>query len=109
MSKNSGNSALALLLGAGIGVGLGILFAPDKGTKTREKLKGNFDDLKDEAKSKWESLELLSKNKFSKGKHDFKETVDDMLSNSSYKAEEAIVYLEEKLEQLKKQNAKFQK
>ncbi|MBC7523218.1 MAG: YtxH domain-containing protein [Flavobacterium sp.] len=109
MSKNSGNSALALLLGAGIGVGLGILFAPEKGSKTREKLKGTYDGLKDEAKSKWDTVAKRSKEKFSEGKQGFKESVDGILSSSSYKAEDAIVYLEEKLEQLKKQNAKFQK
>jgi gas vesicle protein len=39
MSTKNGNSILAILAGAAIGVGLGILFAPDKGSKTREKLK----------------------------------------------------------------------
>lgn len=109
MSNKNGNSTLALLAGAAIGVGLGILFAPEKGSKTREKIKGNYDDLKENAKSKWISLEENSKEKFSRGKDDFKETVNNLLSTSSYKAEEAITFLEEKLAELKKQNAKFQK
>ena len=109
MSSKTENSLLALLAGAAIGVGLGILFAPDKGSKTREKMKDGFDDLKDQAKSKWDSLEEETKEKFSKSKEDLIETVEDLLSNSSYKAEEAITFLEEKLAELKKQNAKLQK
>jgi gas vesicle protein len=98
MSGRNSESILALLAGAAIGVGLGILFAPDKGSKTREKIKTGFDDLKDEAKEK-----------FSGSKEELKEAVDNLLSKSSYKAEEAITFLEEKLAELKKQNAKLQK
>ena len=39
MANNNDNGFLALLVGATIGVSLGILFAPDKGSKTREKIK----------------------------------------------------------------------
>lgn len=111
MSSKTGNSVLALLAGAAIGVGLGILFAPDKGSKTREKMKEGFDDLKDQTKTKtkWNSLEEEAKEQFSKSKEDLKETVESLLSNTSYKAEEAITFLEEKLAELKKQNAKLQK
>ena len=52
MSSRNGNSLIALLAGAAVGLGLGILFAPDKGSKTREKIKDGFDDLKDEVKNK---------------------------------------------------------
>ena len=109
MSTKNGNGILALLAGAAIGVGLGILFAPDKGSKTREKIKDGLDDLKDGALSKLNTLENVTKEKFSKTKDELKETVEDLLSNSSYEAEEAITFLEEKLAELKKQNAKLQK
>jgi gas vesicle protein len=92
------NSLIALLAGAAVGVGLGILFAPDKGSKTREKIKDSLDDLKEDAKEK-----------FANSKDELKDTVDELLSKSSYKAEEAITYLEEKLAELKKQNAKLHK
>jgi len=109
MSSSNNNSILALLAGAVVGLGLGILFAPDKGSKTREKIKDGLEDLKDSAKSKLNSLERETKEKFSKTKDDLKDTVNDLLSDSSYKAEEAITFLEEKLAELKKQNAKHQK
>lgn len=96
MVKN-GNSATAFIFGAALGVGLGILLAPDKGSKTREKIKGNLDDLKEDVKEN-----------FSKKKSDLKDTVEELLFNSSLKAEEAITFLERKLAELKMQNAKLQ-
>lgn len=109
MSSKPENNIVALLAGAAIGIGLGILFAPDKGSKTREKMKEGLDDLKDQVNSKWNSFEDETKEKISKTKDDLIETAEDLLSNSSYKAEEAITFLEEKLAELKKQNAKHQK
>jgi len=103
------NGLIALLAGAAVGLGLGILFAPDKGSKTREKIKDGFDDLKDEVKTKFNSMEGEAKEKFSKTKDELKDTIDELLSKSSHKAEDAITYLEEKLAELKKQNAKLQK
>jgi hypothetical protein len=108
MSSKNGNSILAILAGAAIGVGLGIYLHQTKVQKL-EKNKEGFDDLKGEAKTKWDALEEDTKEKFSKTKDELKETVEDLLSSSSYKAEEAITFLEEKLAELKKQNAKLQK
>jgi gas vesicle protein len=47
------NKTLLALLA---GIGIGMLIAPDKGSSTRKKLAGKFDDLKDEAGDQVSSL-----------------------------------------------------
>jgi gas vesicle protein len=43
MSRRSGSTLLAFLMGAAAGVILGVLYAPDKGSNTREKLSFQLD------------------------------------------------------------------
>lgn len=100
---------LALLAGAAIGVGLGILFAPDKGEKTREKIKGNLDDLTDDLKSKLDSAKQKAENQFADSSVNLKEKLDGVIATTSEKADDVITFLEEKLAELKKQNAKLRK
>lgn len=45
MSKEEKSGASKFLVGAAIGVGLGMLFAPKKGSETRQELKQRFNDL----------------------------------------------------------------
>lgn len=93
MSNNAGNTLLALLAGAAIGVVAGILLAPDKGSKTREKIKDGFEKAKNNLKKKF----------------NLQDNYEEMVSNMSHKTEDVIAFLEEKLADLKKQSAKFQK
>lgn len=109
MSNNTGNSLLALLAGAVIGAGIGILFAPDKGSKTRQKIKDGYDDVKDNLKHKLEDASDRLRSKFSGAKYDLEETYEDLVSNMSHKTEDVISFLETKLADLKEQNAKLQK
>jgi gas vesicle protein len=108
MSNNT-NSALALLLGAAIGAGVGILFAPDKGSKTREKIKDGYDDAKDNLKHKFEDITHQLRERFSGSKHNMEETYEELVSSMSHKTEDVISFLETKLADLKEQNAKLQK
>ena len=110
MSNNAGNTLLALLTGVAIGAGIGILFAPDKGTRTREKFKDGYDDAKRDLKHKFENASDELKNTFScDKKYDLQETYEGLISNVSHKAEDVISFLETKLAELKEQNAKLQK
>jgi gas vesicle protein len=108
MSKNL-NTIAAILAGAAVGAGIGILFAPDKGSKTRAKLKEGFDDAKHNLKDSLEAGSEVLREKFSFAKENLDGTYEELLSNMSYKTEEVISFLETKLADLKAQNAKLQK
>lgn len=108
MSNNS-NTIAAILAGAAIGAGLGILFAPDKGSKTRAKLKEGLDDTKHNLLDSLEASSEVLREKFTVAKENLDGTYEDLLSNMSYKTEEVISFLENKLADLKAQNAKLQK
>src|SRR3954469_3334101 len=109
MSSNSGNAMFALLAGAAIGAVVGILYAPDKGSKTREKLSEGFDDAKNNLKDKLENASEELRSRFSGANFDLEETYENLVSNMSHKAEDVISFLETKLADLKQQNAKYQK
>ena len=66
----SGKVALGVLAGLAIGSILGILFAPDKGKRTRGKIMDSGEDLVDSMKDKFDKL-------LSKGKHKYEEIKRD--------------------------------
>ncbi len=108
MASNTGQTLLALLTGAAIGAGLGILYAPDKGTATRDKLsKEAKKTQKRLTKQLRETGESLSE-KAQKARVSFEEKLNETLSSASYKADDILLAMEEKLEALRKQNAKLQ-
>ncbi len=109
MSKDSGSIMLALLTGAAIGAGVGILYAPDKGDKTRGKISKQARKTRDEIASRIShATDELTKTAEAK-KIDFEAKLDKTISNMSYKADDIILGLEKKLEDLRKKNAQLQK
>ncbi len=109
MSRNSGNTLLALIAGAVIGVGAGILLAPDEGKKTRKKLKSSVDEATKELKKKVNTLEEEIKKNSAKAKGTIEEKIDHIVAKGSDKAEDIILALERKLADLKSSNEKSDK
>ncbi|WDF59755.1 YtxH domain-containing protein [Flavobacterium sp. KACC 22758] len=108
MSNNS-NTIAAILAGAAVGATIGILFAPDKGSKTRAKIKEGIDDAKHNLQDSFEASSEVLREKFTNATQNLDGTLNDLLSNVSHKTEEVITFLESKLADLKAQNAKLQK
>lgn len=85
---------LALLAGVLVGAAAGILLAPDKGSETRRKIKGSYDD----AKNKLRDRIAAARQKFEDLKLEGQENLLEGIENAS---EEVISKLEDKLAKLK--------
>lgn len=109
MTSNNGNTLLALLTGAAIGVGIGILYAPDKGTETRKKIKQKAEGIEHDISERVSHAKAELTKTVNDKKQEFEQKLDDTISNMSGKAEDIISSLEHKLEDLKKQNLHAQK
>ncbi|WP_121666092.1 YtxH domain-containing protein [Mesonia aquimarina] len=104
---NTGNTILALLTGAAIGAGVGLLYAPDKGENTRKKLNKEAKKAKGKLDKQVRETTSHLTESASRAKHDFETKLDETLSSASYKADDILVAMEGKLEELRKKNAKF--
>jgi len=82
-SNNTGKVIGAILLGAAIGGALGILFAPDKGSKTRKKILDKRDDLTDSMKERFNDFLEEVKEEI----ETVKEKANDYMKDGSTKAE----------------------
>ena len=109
MSKEIQNNAFALLIGAAIGVGIGILFAPDKGTKTRKRIKDGLDDFKIDVNNKLADYEDEIRSKISSSSETLKIGLEKLIANSNFNAVEAIAFVEEKLAALDKEKGQVEK
>ena len=106
---NKGSTFLALLTGAAIGAGVGMLYAPDRGEDTRRRIGDNARRTQDNLNRQYREKSSNLTEQARKARLDFENRLEDTLSSASYKADEIIDGLEAKLEELRRQNAKFQK
>ncbi|PKA82942.1 YtxH-like protein [Ulvibacter sp. MAR_2010_11] len=109
MASNTGQTLIALLTGAAIGAGIGILYAPDKGSKTREKIGKEAKKTQKRLQKQIKETGSQLSAKAQQARLSFNEKLEDTLSSASYKADDILLAMEDKLEALRKQNAKLQR
>ena len=88
MSKNSTNSFISLIVGLIVGGVLGILFAPDKGNNTRDRLtyrfnkyKRKLEELLDEIIDEKDSIDSEAKTKSEKVVNNAKTKAEKLLKD----------------------------
>ncbi|AFL80725.1 hypothetical protein Aeqsu_1229 [Aequorivita sublithincola DSM 14238] len=108
MASNTGQTLIALLTGAAIGAGLGILYAPEKGSKTREKLSKEAKKAQKKLNKQIQETSHTLSEKAQQARYSFEQKLNDTLSSASYKADDILLAMEDKLEALRRQNAKLQ-
>jgi gas vesicle protein len=109
MASNTGQTLIALLTGAAIGAGIGILYAPDKGSKTRNKLNKEAKKAQKQLNKQYQETASNLSDKAHKAKISFEQKLNETLSSASYKADDILLAMEDKLEALRKQNSKLQR
>jgi gas vesicle protein len=105
---NTGSTLLALVTGTAIGAAVGLLYAPNTGEETREKLTREAKIAQEKFNKKYDEATSNLTTKAKQAKKDFETRLDETLSSASYKADEILAAMETKLEDLRKQNAKLQ-
>lgn len=98
------NTLLGILAGSIAGLTAGILFAPDKGSNTRRKIKETANEASDKVSSAVNDFTDEINIRFRSKKAEFENELDSLVSDMHIKADDAIVSLEKKLETLRKRN-----
>ena len=106
---NKGTIALGILAGTAIGASIGVLLAPEKGNATRDKLKKEAKNIKQQFISNATEVKEDLKKTTSSGRAILKKEFIDVASKASYKTENVITFLEKQLAIIKDKNKNLQK
>ncbi len=109
MGNSNGKMLISLLTGVAIGTGLGILFAPNKGSDTRKKIKKTATDSTQDVSDWLKHAKKELVNTAHDQKESFDKRIEDAVSNMSHKVENILNGMEHKLEEIKKKNAHLQR
>lgn len=98
------NTFLGVLAGTAIGATLGILFAPEKGSVTRQRIADKTNETTDAIGSKAQEVKeaLVSSAQTQKASMD--DRIEAIVEDASYKTEDLITALEGRLKTLKEKN-----
>jgi gas vesicle protein len=107
--SNSSNTVLGLLAGTAIGATLGVLFAPDKGVNTRQKIADEAVNAKEKIIDTASEVKEKVSNSLINKKDSLDNQLESVVSDMSYKTEDVITSLEKKLKDLKDKNKRLQK
>ncbi|KPQ14006.1 MAG: YtxH-like protein [Algoriphagus marincola HL-49] len=99
MSKSS-NSLIAFVLGAGVGTALGILFAPDTGSNTRDRLSYRLSKYKKELEELIDELVEGKELHLNEAKTEGKRVIND----AKNKAENLLNDVNKLIDQINKDN-----
>lgn len=107
--RDESNTILAILAGTAIGAILGILYAPDKGANTRQKIADQAAATQSSITEGAIGLKDKLSHSLANHKDSLETRVESLVSDVSYKTEDVITTLEKQLKVLKSKNRKLQK
>ncbi|WP_299777898.1 YtxH domain-containing protein [uncultured Formosa sp.] len=99
--KSLGNTILGVVAGTALGATMGILFAPDKGSKTRKMIAKEAEATKSKISDHASELANTVAKTVNVKKATLEEQLEHVVTDASHKSDEVIDALEKKLEVLK--------